>query len=448
MKQWTHEVYAGKRSLGEVEVLGRRVFLRVDYNVPMDGERLVDDTKIARSLATIRYLVKRGASKIVIGTHLGRPEVVDDPVHAPADGGVRPLLACLNQHLEQLGDFPVRFGFAFIEAGPVSQRWFMVQNLRTLAVEKSGAAGDSRELFDRFLEANCDLMVNDGFGVLHRRDYSVVGVALDKVAGLLVDAEMQGLSLLLGKTRPLSDQSPTRAVDSREIDEFVRHARALGAFKLHAEKPIDLLLIGGCKLEDKIKLVKNLLQIGSGVFLGGLLGVPFSLKPYAPDVAAIVAEALQTGANVLLPKDYVLNDLSIIAADQVSPATAPRIRDIGPETEEQLRAALAQCRRVFWNGALGQAEVPEFAHGTNAVLDRLRERQQALASELGSEPSPAGEQRDSMLCAGGGDTAGYIHSQGYEDAFDFVFTGGGATLEALEGKVLPGVVALMDSQAE
>ncbi|KAI5188723.1 phosphoglycerate kinase [Nematocida sp. AWRm77] len=438
MKQWTHEVYAGKKSLGDVDVLGKRVFLRVDYNVPISGGQITDDTKISRSLATIRFLVKRGASKIVIGTHLGRPETVDDPEQSPEEGGVRPLLECLNRHLQGLEDACVQFEFSFMARKSVAKRWIMVQNLRTLDVEKTGREGCSKALFDTFIAENCDLMVSDGFGVLHRNDYSVVGLCIDKVSGLLVDSEMQGLSLLLGGSRPSEEKSPARVPESKEVGKFIERAQTFSSFSVHSEKPIDLLIVGGCKLEDKLSLVKNLLRVGSNVFLGGLLGASFCIKPYTQDVLEIVEQSMQTGASILLPKDYITDSLKAVSAEELSSCKSPleRVKDIGPETEELLKKAVSKCTRLFWNGTLGQAEVGEFAHGTVGVLNALRERKQAL---LG------GTETESMLCAGGGDTAGYIYSHGYADAFDFVFTGGGATLEALEGKVLPGVTALMNS---
>ncbi|KAH9387091.1 phosphoglycerate kinase [Nematocida major] len=432
MKAWTHEVYSGKKALDDVDVRGKRIFLRVDYNVPIVDGAIIDNAKIAKSIPTIHFLLREGAASIVIGSHLGRPACDEDPESSPQDRSMLPVLQELNQCLAREG-VPVQFVFEHMKRAKTHNKWVLVQNLRSLKVEKDRCDKKSKALFDSFIRENCDLMVNDAFAVLHRADYSVVDVNLEKVAGTLIDSEMQGISLLLGKTKPIQDHSPLNSVNKREIEKFIRVGKDTKNFQAQENKPIDLLIIGGCKLEDKIQLVKNLAKIASNIFLGGLLAVPLLQRPIAPQTESLIESIIYEGVSLFYPADYVLDDQTVICEKKACESTG-RIKDIGPETEEKLKELISQSKCIFWNGTLGQAEIKEFSHGTNAALEAIRRRKHALVEK--------GER--TMICAGGGDTGGYINANGHADSFDLVFTGGGATLSALQGDILPGVQALSD----
>ncbi|OAG31318.1 phosphoglycerate kinase [Nematocida displodere] len=433
MRQWTHEVYAGKKTLGDIDLEGRRVFLRVDYNAPIQDGTVTDSTKLRRTLPTIKFLIKRGVQSIVIGTHLGRPEEDEDPVNSPSSGGVQVVLEELNRLLQSADEKAV-FEFAFMskDEGAQRGRWTMVQNLRTLKVERNKKDVASRELFDAFVKNNCDVMVSDGFGVLHRKDYSVVGLPLEKVAGLLVDSEVQGLSLLLGEAAPPEELSPLDT-DPTTLKRFTENARTPDAFKTDPKKPIDLLIIGGCKLADKIGLVKSLAGVASNIFLGGLLSTPFDTGE-VEHTSEIMESAARHGANIFLSADYLLESGETILPHKVTPQLVQSIRDIGPSTEDLLNTVISKSKRIFWNGTLGLAEQKKFAHGTETALKIIETRRRFL-SRTGTP---------GMMAAGGGDTSSYIHLHNYAPSFDLIFTGGGATLEALEGKVLPGIEALAD----
>lgn len=435
MKQWTHEVYAGKKSICDCELQGARVFLRVDYNLPISEAQVVDAEKIKRTIPTIVYMLKRGVAKIVVATHLGRPALCSDPTNAPEDGGVLPILHKLNEQMRETeyGEL-AEFQYVPLQKNEVQSPWIMVQNLRTLKVEKDKEDPESARLFDEFVHSNCDLMVNDGFGVMHRNDYSVTGVRLEKVAGLLVDQEMQGLSLLLRNARPSEEDTPGSDMVLRDLSDFIAQARQPDRFSFAKKKPIDLLIIGGAKFQDKIKLVTSLAGVASNIFLGGLLPLPFQDKSRWGEVLEIVSSMERNSTQLILPQDFVLVDGQKVSADKLPAESVEAVRDIGSRTVEVLERAIGQCNCVFWNGTVGLAEDRNFSAGTERILGSIRKRREILLEQT----APC------VMAAGGGDTAGYVHAHGHTDAFDLVFTGGGAVLEALEGILLPGMLALAD----
>ncbi|KAI5147012.1 phosphoglycerate kinase [Nematocida ausubeli] len=431
MKAWTHEVYSGKKTLGDVDIEGKRVFLRVDYNVPIQDGLVSDKAKIQKSLGTIEYLLRKNVQSIVIASHLGRPGLDADP-HNPTDATMMPVLEALNACLDR-AEMPIQFEFEYMANRKTQKKWVMVQNLRTLAVEKDPTDSESKELFDAFIEKNCDLMVNDAFAVLHRDDYSVTQIKLEKIAGLLLDSEMQGVSLILGKARPTQEHSPITSLSRRDKEKFLRVGKDPKNFQTQEQKPIDLLIIGGCKLQDKIKMVKNLAKITSNIFLGGLLSVPLLEHNPSPDVEDLIGCVIFEQVSLFYPVDYVLENLSVVSYKEAA-GSASKIKDIGPMTEDMLTSLISQSASLFWNGTLGQAEIKEYAHGTDTALNAIMQRKQQLQKA----------ETKSMLCAGGGDTCGYINISGHADAFDLILTGGGAALAALQGDVLPGVFALSE----
>ncbi|KAI5171414.1 phosphoglycerate kinase [Nematocida sp. LUAm3] len=433
MKIWTHEVYVGKKGLSEVELEGKRVFLRVDYNVPIQGSKVTDSSKILGTISTLQFLLKKKVKKIFIATHLGRPEACKDPINHPSSGGVEPLVEALNEELRNIGE-EVTFSLKCMEQQEMDGNWIFLQNLRTLKVEKDLKDEVSKRLFDSFTENNCDIMVNDAFGVMHRRDYSVTGVHLEKVPGLLVDAEMQGLSFLIGDKRPSEGSSPTIAPGRKEVQRFLEHSQDPNSFLFSQEKPIDLLIIGGCKLEDKILIVKNLSGVSSNIFLGGLLGLPFEEKKISEKILEIVESSLRTNTRIFLPLDYRMSNTQQLSSKSAVETDPHGVRDIGEETEKFLRELVDKSKRLFWNGTVGKVEEEKFALGTNSLISSIKNRRKLLMEK--------GEQ--TVFCVGGGDTAGYVNAIGEGNSFDFLFTGGGATLEALEGKILPGIEALSE----
>jgi phosphoglycerate kinase len=382
----TLEEYKHKKRLTEADVKDKRVFLRVDFNVPMTEGEITDDSKIRGAVPTIKYLVDRRVKSIFVGTHLGRatPEK-----HKDVDGGVMPLVERLNRILGE-EDLPL-FTFKSTReclGEPGSPRWIFVENLRSIEGEKNPEKGTGP--FDSFVYSNCDLIVSDCFGVMHRNDYSVVGTSLERVSGLLVDREMNNLGRLVEGGR------------------------------------LDLIIMGGSKLEDKISLISELSRISDRIFVGGRLSIPFEL---GEGVTEGIRQALGSNkTKLLLPLDYTLDDLSVIGRELVSRENKDRIMDIGTESTALLREVVGRCKRVFWNGTLGKTEDRRFRRGSMELVAAIKERESG-----------------SIVGVGGGDTAGFVSEIGERDSFDIVCTGGGCPLEILEGKLLPGIRALSDA---
>jgi phosphoglycerate kinase len=393
---------AGVATLADLDVAGRRVLVRADLNVPLRDGQVADELRITASLATLHELLRRGAA-IVLASHLGRPDGAGDPTTSLA-----PVAARLSHHL----GVPVML--AADVAGPdaaaraAALRSGEVLLLENLRWEPGEVAGDPE--LARRLAALADLYVDDAFGAAHRAHASISGVPalLPGAAGLLLQRELE----VLGGLR----------------DEPVRPYVAV---------------LGGAKVSDKLVVVERLLERVDVLAVGGAMASTFLLgegvavgtsrveEDRAGEVAALVAAARARGVKVLLPLDVVVApafardapatvlDVTDFPADQMS-------LDIGPRSTARIVAAVAAAGSVFWNGPMGVSEWPQFAAGTRGVAE-------ALAS------SPA------FTVVGGGDSAAAVRSLGLAERIDHVSTGGGASLELLEGRELPGVEALRTS---
>jgi phosphoglycerate kinase len=392
--------------LESLEISGKRVFLRCDFNVPLKDGVIVDDGRIRASLPTIKYLLDAGAS-IVIGAHLGRPKGEVKPELSLAPVATR-LGELLNQPIQFTGLSPANSADAYTTAHALrAGQIFLLENLRFNAAETS-KDDTERGLFARELAAIVDVYVGDGFGAVHRKHASVYDLPqlLPHAAGYLVLAEIDALKTLT--------QNP--------------------------ERPFGVVL-GGAKVADKIGVIEHLLEkvnilaIGGGMvftFLaaqGKEVGSSLVEIDLIPTVKELIARAKKNGVDLHLPTDIVVAPKFAIdaTATLVSADAIPRDRmglDIGPSSAADFAAAIALCKTVFWNGPMGVFEFPAFAAGTKVIAD-------ALAKVSG------------FSVVGGGDSAAAVRSMGFADSdFGYISTGGGASLEYLEGKELPGLRAL------
>jgi phosphoglycerate kinase len=392
-----------KRSLTEYPVAGRRVLVRVDFNVPLEDGRVADDTRIRAALPTIRYLLDQGCA-VVLASHLGRPKgtVVEELRMAPVAARLAKLLGrpvasaddCVGPAVEQ----------AAAALGPGGL--LMLENLRFHAEE---TANDP--VFAGHLAALAEVYVNDAFGTAHRAHASTEGVAhhLPAVAGLLMTRELEVLGSLLGQ--------PARP--------FV-------------------VVLGGAKVSDKIGVIEKMLTVADAILIGGAMcftffkaaGLEIGTSRFEEDkldVAAGIAAAARGGECAFeLPADVVVAPAAeagapaVVVAAERMPADGMGL-DIGPATAAAFAARIGGAGTVFWNGPMGLFEIDDFAAGTRAVAE-------AVAAT------------GAVTVAGGGDTVAALRRFGLEDRVTHVSTGGGAAMEFVEGKALPGVVALLDRE--
>lgn len=394
-------------ALGSLD--GKRVIVRADLNVPLEGKQITDDGRIRASLATITELRDAGASVIVI-SHLGRPEGAPD---------ARYSLAPVALRLGELLGSPVAFAtdtvgdsasgvVAALGTGDVA----VLENLRFNAAETSKDAGE-REGFAQQLAAFGDALVSDGFGVVHRKHASVfeLAAALPSAAGRLIEAELGVLERLT--TEP--------------------------------QRPYTVVL-GGSKVSDKLGVISHLLPKVDNLLIGGGMMFTFIVAQGHPVGASLLEldqldtvrgyldEATKLGVNVVLPTDTVVaskfgadaeHTVRAVESIEETPwATAGLGLDIGPDTAAAFADVIRDSATVFWNGPMGVFEFEAFAHGTKTVAEALTES--------------AG-----LTVVGGGDSAAAVRSFGFQDdSFGHISTGGGASLEFLEGKRLPGLEAL------
>jgi len=386
------------------DVAGKRVFLRCDLNVPLKDGKITDDGRIRASLPTIKTLLANGAS-LVIAAHLGRPKGEAKP-----ELSLAPVAARLS---ELLGNQVI---FAGAVIGPdvttkaqslKSGEILLLENIRFSSAETSKEESE-RSAFAKELAQLADVYVGDGFGAVHRKHASVFDLPklLPHVAGTLVAAEVEVLKKLT--------QSP--------------------------ERPYGVVL-GGAKVSDKIGVISNLLgkvdvmAIGGGMvftFLaaqGKEIGSSLVEKELIEKVQGLIKEAAAAGVTLVLPTDIIVAPrfaadapATLVSADAI-PADQMGL-DIGPESAAEFATAIRGCKTVFWNGPMGVFEFPAFANGTKVIA-------QALAEVSG------------ISVVGGGDSAAAVRALGFADSdFGYISTGGGASLEYLEGKELPGLTAL------
>ena len=391
-------------SLQNFDVAGKRVFLRCDLNVPLKNGEITDDGRIRASLPTIKTLLANGAS-IVIAAHLGRPKCEAKPELS---------LAPVAKRLSELLGAPVQFGGAVTGSDVTSKaaalkagEILLLENIRFSAAETSKDEVE-RQVLAKELAALADAYVGDGFGAVHRKHASVFDLPklLPHVAGTLVAAEVEVLKKLT--------QNP--------------------------ERPYGVVL-GGAKVSDKIGVISNLLgkvdvmAIGGGMvftFLaaqGKEIGTSLVETDLIETVKGLIKQAADSGVKLVLPTDILVAPAfaseapaTLVSADAI-PADQMGL-DIGPDSAAAFAAAIRPCKTVFWNGPMGVFEFPAFASGTKVVA-------QALTEVSG------------ISVVGGGDSAAAVRALGFADsAFGYISTGGGASLEYLEGKELPGLTAL------
>jgi phosphoglycerate kinase len=390
--------------LQDIDLAGKRVFLRCDLNVPLKSGVITDDGRIKASLPTIEYLISAGAS-VVIAAHLGRPKG-----EFKEELSLAPVAKRLSELLGRTVVFPGSFEGADVtsaaenlKAGDV----LLLENIRFSSAETSKEESERQDLAKK-LAALADFYVGDGFGAVHRKHASVYDLPkiLPHAAGLLVSAEVEVLKKLT-------------------IDP----ARPYG------------VVLGGAKVSDKIGVISNLLNkvdvmaIGGGMvftFLaaaGHQIGKSLVETDLIPTVKDLIEKAHTSGVNLILPTDIVVasefaadSKPTLVQADSI-PADQMGL-DIGPESAQAFAKVIGTCQTVFWNGPMGVFEFPNFAHGTKVVAD-------ALSRVSG------------ISVVGGGDSAAAVRALGFADSdFGYISTGGGASLEYLEGKELPGLKAL------
>ncbi|MEW4150155.1 phosphoglycerate kinase [Bacillus thuringiensis] len=391
-----------KKSIRDVDLKGKRVFCRVDFNVPMKEGKITDETRIRAALPTIQYLVEQGA-KVILASHLGRPKG-----QAVEELRLTPVAARLG---ELLGKDVKKADDAF---GPVAQEMvaamnegdvLVLENVRFYAGEEKNDAELAKEF-----AALADIFVNDAFGAAHRAHASTAGIAdyLPAVSGLLMEKELD----------------------------------VLGKALSNPERPFTAI-IGGAKVKDKIGVIRHLLDKVDNLIIGGGLAYTF-VKALGHEIGLSLCEddkielakefmqlAKEKGVNFYMPVDVVITEefsetatTKIVGIDSI-PSNWEGV-DIGPKTREIYADVIKNSKLVVWNGPMGVFEMTPFAEGTKAVG-------QALA-----------DAEDTYSVIGGGDSAAAVEKFGMADKMSHISTGGGASLEFMEGKELPGVVCLND----
>jgi phosphoglycerate kinase len=390
-----------KKSVRDVEVSGKKVFVRVDFNVPLEDGRITDDTRIRETMPTIQYLIERGA-KVILASHMGRPkgEVVEELRLTPVAVRLSEFLGKPVVKADEAVGASVQAKVDALAEGDV----LLLENVRFYAGEEK----NDPELAKQFA-ALADLYVFDAFGAAHRAHASTEGIAhhLPAVSGLLMEKELS----------------------------------VLGKALFNPDRPFTAI-VGGAKVKDKIDVINKLLEIADNVIIGGGLSYTF-LKAQGYEIGkslvdnskldvalGFLEKAKERGVNFLMPVDIVVTDdfsadanTQVVGVDGI-PADWEGI-DIGPKTREIYADAIKSSKLIVWNGPMGVFEIEPFSHGTRAVA-------QACAETPG------------YTVIGGGDSAAAVEKFNLGGKMDHISTGGGASLEFMEGKALPGVVALND----
>jgi phosphoglycerate kinase len=390
-----------KRSVRDLDVSGKRVLVRVDFNVPVKDGEVTDDTRIQRALPTIRYLLEQGAQPVLI-SHLGRPKGEPDPKY---------VMNPVARRLEELLGEPVKKLDAAVgpEVEEALNGWngegvVLLENSRFYPGETKNDPEFSEQL-----ASQADLYVDDAFGAAHRAHATTVGVAehLPAAAGFLMEDELDNL------------------------DEVLRDP----------ERPF-VAILGGAKVSDKVGVIESLLNVADTLLIGGAMCFTFlkaqgyevgnSLveEDYLEEAKRLMAEA---EGRIVLPLDVV------VAGEMVEDAETETVEvdhipsgkmglDIGPRTIEEFRGYIMDAKTIFWNGPMGVFEIEAFAQGTEGIARAV--------AESGAKS-----------VVGGGDSVAAVRKLGLEDEMDFISTGGGASLEYVEGKELPGVAVLPEKGA-
>lgn len=414
-----------KLCIDALDLAGKRVFIRVDFNVPFDketGKTITNTQRIDAALPTIKYALEKGAKSVVLASHLGRPSGRVNPKFS-----LKPVADVVSEKIGKTVTFlEDAIGSATEEAckDPATGSVFLLENLRFhIEEEGKGVDADGNKIkadaakvteFRKSLSSLADVYVNDAFGTAHRAHSSMVGVDLpQKASGFLMKKELEYFGKAL--------QEPQRPF---------------------------LSILGGSKVSDKIQLIENLLDKVDEMIIGG--GMAFTFKKAVEGMAigqslfdeagAKIAQEIVDKAKAKNVKLHFPVDFTI--ADKFAPDANTRVAtdsegipdewmglDAGPKSQEEMREVVLRAKTVVWNGPVGVFEFEAFAKGTKAVLDAVVE-----ATSSGA-----------VTIIGGGDTATAVKDMGAADSVSHVSTGGGASLELLEGKTLPGVAALTDA---
>lgn len=390
-----------KRSVSDADVRGKRVLVRVDFNVPLQGGEVSDDTRIRAALPTIQLLLDRGAA-VILASHLGRPKGKPDAKYSIAPAAAR-LADLLGIDVLTASDVAGPVAMAAAQALQPGQV-LVVENTRFEPGEEKNDPALAKAL-----AALADIFVNDAFGAAHRAHASTVGVAdyLPSYAGLLLQNEVAVLSQLLDEP----------------------------------ERPF-VAILGGAKVSDKLAVISHLLTRVDALLLGGGMANTLLLaqgdeignslaEPNLVDQAqALMSQARERGVAILVPRDVVVAasidsaDASVVSSGRVPAGMS--IFDVGPETVREYCTQVSNARTVFWNGPMGVFEKEAFASGTMGLA-------RCVAASA------------AFTVVGGGDSISAIEAAGVGDRIDHISTGGGASLELLEGRTLPGVAAIPDA---
>jgi phosphoglycerate kinase len=387
-----------KKTIRDIDLKGKKVLVRVDYNVPIKEGKVTDDTRIVGSLPTIKYLLDQGCA-LILFSHLGRPKEGPDPKYS-----MKPTADKLSELINQ----PVQFVDEFIGPKAASAaaslkpgQILVLENTRFLPGETKNDMEIARQL-----ASMGEVFVMDAFGSAHRAHSSTEGVAhfMPAVAGFLMEKEIQ----------------------------------YLGAAIADPKRPF-VAILGGAKISDKIGVIRNLLKIADKVLIGGGMantffkaqGLAMADSLVEDDALATAGELLGDGSQKLqLPVDVIIADKFEDGADRKTVPTGPvpegwRIMDIGPESVKAYAQSVSGAGTVVWNGPMGVFEMPNFAKGTFGVAEAV--------ANCGA-----------VTIIGGGDSVAAINAAGLSEKITHISTGGGASLEMLEGLTLPGVAALLD----
>jgi phosphoglycerate kinase len=390
-----------KLSITDLTLSGKRVFMRVDFNVPLADGKITDDTRITAALPSIRY-VREKRGRLILASHLGRPKGKPEPKYSlkPVAARLSELLGVAVQFAPDCVGPEVEKMVAALRDGDV----LLLENLRFHAEEEKNDPA-----FAKQLAALCDVYINDAFGAAHRAHASTAGIASDvkqAAAGFLMQKEIESLNHALTK----------------------------------AEKPY-VSIVGGAKISDKIELIENFISIADTILIGGAMAYTFFRAKGLQTGKSLVEtdkidlskelmlKAVQKGVSLQLPVDHVIapgldsTDATVVPVEK-TPADQMGL-DIGPETVRLYSGIIRAARTIVWNGPMGVFENPKFAQGTFAIARAVAEAK-------------------AFSIVGGGDSAAAVARSGVEPKITHISTGGGASLEFLSGQKLPGVEVLTD----